>query len=52
VPAVPGQARRHDVRQRKRDDHQRAYVPAQGLHGGGQRGPDERHAGRGPLHVH
>jgi len=27
-------------------------VPAQGLHGGGQRGSDERYAGSGPLRVH
>jgi len=52
VQAIPGQARHPNVRQLWRVDHKRANVPAQRLHGGGQRGPDERHAGRGPLHVH
>jgi len=50
--AVPGPSRLSDVRQHGRVGHQRAHVPAQGLHGGGQRGPDVRHAGRDPVRVH
>jgi len=50
--AVPGPERLPDVRQHGRIGHQRAHVPAQGLHGGGQRRPDVRHAGRGPVRVY
>jgi len=52
VPAVPGPSRLSDVRKHGSVGHQRAHVPAQGLHGGGQRGPNVRHAGRDSVRVH